>query len=55
MRGAINGGACVDRLRRQVHFAVVDTDSTTEVQIITPPDVFLVNNALASLTFPSLL
>ncbi len=55
MRGAVNVGAVFGRLRREVHFGVVDTDSTTEVYIITPPDDFLVNNALASLTFPSLL
>jgi hypothetical protein len=40
MRGAVNGGAGFGRLRRQVHFGVVDTDSTIEVQIITPPNVF---------------
>ncbi len=40
MRGAVNGGAGFGRLRRQVHFGVVDTDSTTEVQIITPLDDF---------------
>ena len=40
MRGAVNGGAGVGRLRRQVHFGVVDTDSTTEVYINTPPDDF---------------
>ncbi len=55
MRGAVNVGQVFDRLRREVHFGVVDTDSTTEVRIITPLDNFLVNNALASLTFPSLL
>jgi hypothetical protein len=55
MRGAVNGGAGFGRLRRYVHSGVVDTDSTPDEQIITSPGVFLVNNALASLTFPSLL
>ena len=40
MRGAVNGGAGFVRLRREVHSGVVDTDSTTEVQIITPLDDF---------------
>ena len=55
MRGAVNVGPVFGRLRREVHFGVVDTDSTTEVHTITPLDDFLVNNALASLTFPYLL
>ncbi len=41
MRGAVNVGAILGRLRREVHFGVVDTDSTTEVYTITPPDDFL--------------
>ncbi len=36
MRGAVNVGAVFGRLRRQVHSGVVDTDSTPDVQIITP-------------------
>ena len=40
MTSAVNGGAGFGRLRRQVHFGVVDTDSTTEVQIFTPPNDF---------------
>ena len=36
MRGAVNGGADFSRLRREVHSGVVDTDSTPDVQIITP-------------------
>ena len=56
MRDDVAVGAVFGPLRREVHFGVVDTDSTSEVQIITPLDVFfLVNNALASLKFPSLL
>ncbi len=55
MRGAVNVGPAFGRLRREVHFGDVDTDSTTEVQTITPLDDFLANNALASLTFPSIL
>ena len=54
MRGAVNAGAVFGRLRREVHSGVVDTDSTTEVHTITPLDAFLVNIALANLTFPSL-
>ena len=41
MRGAVNGGAGFGRLCRHVHFGVVDTDSTTEVHIITPLDDFV--------------
>jgi hypothetical protein len=53
MRGAVNNfGAVFCQLRRQVHSGVDDTDSTTDVHIITPLDDFLVNTALASLTFP---
>ena len=40
MRGAVNVGAVFCRLRREVHSGVVDTDSTPDVQIITPPNVF---------------
>jgi hypothetical protein len=36
MRGAVSVGPVFFRLRREVHFDVVDTDSTTEVQTITP-------------------
>ena len=36
MRVAVNVGPVFGRLRREVHFGVVDTDSTTEVHIITP-------------------
>ncbi len=55
MRGAVNARAVLGRMRREVHSAVVDTDSTTEMHIITPLDIFLVNIAHVSLTFPSLL
>ncbi len=51
MRGAVNVGGVFGRLRPYVHSGIVDTDSTPVVYIITPPDDFLVNNALASLTF----
>jgi hypothetical protein len=37
MRGDGIVGAFFCRLRRQVHSGVVDTDSTPDVQIITPP------------------
>ena len=40
MRGAVHGGAIFNRLRREVHSGVVDTDSTPDVQIIQPLDVF---------------
>ena len=40
MRDVVTVGAVFGRLRREVHFGVVDADSTTEVQIITPSDVF---------------
>ncbi len=55
MRVAVNAMAVLGRMRREVHSAVVDTDSTTEMQIITPLDIFLVNIAHVSLKFPSLL
>ena len=55
MRGAVIVGPVFGRLRREVHFGVVDTDSITEVQTITHLDIFLVNIAHVSLTFPSLL
>ncbi len=41
MRGAVNVGAIFGRLRREVHSGVVDTDSTTEVQTITPLEHFV--------------
>ena len=39
--GAVNDGAGLGRLRREVHSGVVDTDSTPDVQIITPLEIFL--------------
>jgi hypothetical protein len=38
-RCAVNVGVVFSRLRREVHSGVVDTDSTPDVQIITPLDV----------------
>jgi hypothetical protein len=35
-RGAVNVGAVLGRLRREVHSGVVDIKSTPDVQIITP-------------------
>ena len=35
-RGAVNVGEGLGRLRREVYSGVVDTDSTPDVQIITP-------------------
>ena len=52
--GAVNDGAGLGRLRREVHSGVVDTDSTPDVKIITPLDYFLVSIDLSSLAFPSL-
>ena len=40
-RGAVNVGACLGRLRWEVHSRVVDTDSTPDVQIIMPLEEFL--------------
>ena len=40
-RGVVNVGAGVGRLRREVHPRFVDTDSTPDVQIITPLTYFL--------------
>ncbi len=40
-RGAVNVGASLGRLRREVHSRIVDTDSTPDVQIITPLEEFL--------------
>ncbi len=34
--GAVNDGAGLGRLRREVHSGVVDTDSTPDVEILTP-------------------
>jgi len=34
-------GQFFDRVRRQVHSGVVDTDTTPDAHIITPLDVFL--------------
>ena len=39
--GAVNDGAGLGRLRREVHSGVVDTDSTPDVQILTPLEHFL--------------
>jgi hypothetical protein len=38
--GAVNVGAGLGRLRRELHSGVVDTDSTPDVQIITPLEHF---------------
>jgi hypothetical protein len=40
-RGAVNVGAGLGRFRREVHSGVVDTDSMSDMQIITPLDFFL--------------
>ena len=40
MSGAVNFVAGFGRFRREVHSGVVDTDSTPDVQIIKPLDVF---------------
>jgi len=55
MRGVVNVEAVFGRLRRNVNSGVDVIDSTPDVQNITNLDVFLVNIALASLPFPSLL
>ena len=39
--GVVNVGVGLGRLRREVHSGVVDTDSTPDVQIITPLEDFL--------------
>ena len=41
MSGAVNFVAGFGRFRREVHSGVVDTDSTPDVQIITPLEEFL--------------
>ena len=41
MRGTVNVGPVFGRLRREVHFGVVDTDSTTGVQTIKPLEDFV--------------
>ncbi len=53
--GAVNDGAGLGRHRREVHSGVVDTESTPDVQIITPLEHFLENIAQSRLSFPSLL
>ncbi len=55
MSGAVDVGDAFERVRRQVHSSVVNTESTFDILIITPLDVFLVNIVVASLAFPSLL
>ena len=40
-RGAVNVGAGLGRLRREVYSRVVDTDSTPNVKTITPLEDFL--------------
>ena len=40
MSGAVNVGAAFERVRRQVHSGVVNTDSTPDILIITPLDDF---------------
>jgi len=56
MRGAINVGAVFGRLHRHVHSGVVDTDSTPDVQIITPlVDFFIKHRSCKSnISFSSL-
>jgi hypothetical protein len=51
-RGAVDVGAGLGRL---VHSGVVDTDSTSDVQIITPLEEFFVNIAFLRPSFSSLL
>ena len=41
MMGTVNVGPVFGRLRREVHFGVVDTDSNTEVHILTPLEDFV--------------
>ena len=41
MSGANNVGSALGSMRRHVHSGVDDTDITSDVQIITPLDVFL--------------
>ncbi len=46
-RGAVNVGAGLGRLRREVHSGVVDTDSMPDVQIIAPlEEIFSKNRAI---------
>jgi hypothetical protein len=40
MSGAVNVGAAFERVRRQVHSGVVNTESTPDILIITPFDDF---------------
>ncbi len=40
MRGAVNVGAGFGRVRRQVQSGVDNTESTPDVQIVTPLEVF---------------
>jgi hypothetical protein len=41
MCGAINVGAVFGRVRRQVHYGVDETDSTTDAHIVTYLDDFV--------------
>ena len=56
MRGAVNARAVLGRMRREVHSCVVDTDSTTEVQTISPLEQFLCKhrNVKAHIPFSTL-
>ena len=50
--GAVNDGAGLGRLRREVHSGVVDTDSTPDVQILTPLEIFLSRHRAAKALVP---
>jgi hypothetical protein len=54
--GAVNVGLVFGRLHREVHFGDVDTDSTTEVHIITPLEDFVSKhrNVMAHIPFSTL-
>ncbi len=54
MSGSVNVWVAFGRMRRQVRLGVVDTDAAPDIQNITPLDIFLVNIALESLSFPFL-
>jgi len=57
IRGAVNAREVLGRMRREVNSAVVDTDSTTEVQIISPLEHFKIKhrNVKAHIPFSTLI
>jgi hypothetical protein len=52
MSGDVNVGVVFGRLRRQMHYGVDQTDSTTDVHIVTPLDDFISKHRASSSRIP---